>query len=147
MPILPEKYECAAIIGPANPHGRLLHQAYENQPRVRLISDVSNMQPHFSSAKIVITGAGSSVWECLYLGTPIITIVLAKNQQKIAAFLEERLLACNAGDVKSENFSKSIKSCIRTYFHKRYKFEHNAARGKKLIDGRGALRVLKLLGI
>ncbi|MFK7911586.1 MAG: UDP-2,4-diacetamido-2,4,6-trideoxy-beta-L-altropyranose hydrolase [Akkermansiaceae bacterium] len=143
LPLLPGSLDCTVIIGSANPHAGLLHKMYDDQPKVKLVENVVNMQPFFSSAQLVFTGAGSSVWECLHLGTPIITMVLAENQRAIAEHLEMLQLSYNAGYVKSEEFLKAISNHFRKFMSEPQKFAQNAVRGKSLIDGRGAFKILE----
>ena len=130
------------VIGPANPHAAEIIETFKDLGQVSLLKNVSDMPKLIRSAKLVITGAGSTVWECLALGTPFITMILADNQIAIAEHLSGQKFAPTSGDARDSGFIDRLGEQLDYFRNNPTAFTRNSRRGKELIDGRGVFRIL-----
>ena len=138
--------ELTVVVGGSNPHlaniERLVEEA--NCP-VRLLKDVSDMPALMVWADLVVAGAGiTSSWELCMMGSPAALCVLAPNQEKIAGELARLGAAVNlgyAGRIPAHKIGNVLCDLLRTPARR----EKMSARGRELVDGRGAERVLAFL--
>lgn len=131
------------IIGPANSHRDKLLKEFGAE--VTLLENVCNMASELASSSLVICGAGSTVWECLAVGTPLIPMILADNQRANHDFLVERNLAPSGGDARRPDFLPTLRSSyLRVSNHTESALE-SAEKGKLLLDGHGSNRIFEQL--
>jgi len=96
------------------------------------------------NSDIAVTAGGQTVLELLKLGIPTIAVVVADNQKlQIKGFLEKGAIFY-AGDWKNKNLMNEIVKSLKKLenFNIRKK---NSIVGKKLIDGKGANRIFKII--
>lgn len=134
--------ELAVLIGAANPHRASLERAAAACPHpVELVVDALDVPQWMTWADVAVAGAGGSSWELARVGTPQIAIVLADNQRPAGHALGERGLAVSLGwhaDLTAADLSEAIAGLLGDAGRR----AELARRGRGLIDGRGALRVL-----
>jgi UDP-2,4-diacetamido-2,4,6-trideoxy-beta-L-altropyranose hydrolase len=137
--------ELTVVVGGSSPHlaniERLVGEA--NCP-VRLLKDVSDMPALMVWADLVVAGAGTTSWELCMMGSPAALCVLAPNQEKIAGELARLGAAVNlgrAGRISAHKMGKVLCDLLPTPARR----EKMSARGRELVDGRGAERVLAFL--
>lgn len=115
---------------------------------VQLHYDVKNMKTLFEKVDLVITTAGTTMYELSLMGVPALSLVVADNQLLIAKSFEQLKLVPLLGDVRTESWdviSKIIATQIKNLsFVKRQQL---SARMKMLIDGKGCYRIMDKLGI
>ena len=124
----------------------LAHPAPKDVERVaraagfEAIRDAPSMAPHLAWADLVISGCGSGVLEAARLGRPLLGVVLADNQRRVAAaVVEERV-----GVVLGEHPGITVANILEGLGALRWNREARdsiAQRGPDLVDGHGALRV------
>jgi len=111
---------------------------------MRLITDAVNVPEWMTWADVVVAGAGTTFWEMCFLGLPGILLVLAENQEGVAAAAERMGIAWSLGkgakvsaSAIADKLAELLNSCeIRTS-------QSNA--GRSLVDGCGAERVVAFL--
>src|SRR6202035_2187121 len=102
------------------------------------------MAPLMRWADTAISGAGGTVWELAHLGLPAIVIALSQDQRAIARGLAENDVAVSLG--WHANLSEErIGDALRRLLADRERRQAMSERGRKLVDGRGAERVVKFL--
>lgn len=69
--------------------------------QVEVIQNCTNMPEVMSRADLAIAAAGSTCWELASLGVPIIALVTADNQIRVAQAIEELGLGWNLGPVQA----------------------------------------------
>jgi UDP-2,4-diacetamido-2,4,6-trideoxy-beta-L-altropyranose hydrolase len=114
------------------------------RPGFQLERSPVNMAPLMRWADIAISGAGSTCWELAYLGLPAIIIALSRDQQGIARGLAGNEVAVSLGwhaNLSEERISEALNSLLSDQGRRRAVSE----RGRKLVDGRGAERVVAFL--
>ena len=137
--------ELTVVVGGSNPHLTKIEQLIEeaNCP-IRLLKDVSNMPALMVWADLVIAGAGTTSWELCMMGSPAALCVLAPNQERIAGELARLCAAVNLGYVGKIDVSKTG-DVLCQLLKSQAKREKMSARGREIVDGRGAERVVAFL--
>lgn len=130
------------IIGPSNPDSGAIRKAMLHAlcPML-LVQNATNMGELMAWADIAVSGAGSTCWELAFMGVPSITVVLAENQEHVAAFLCEAGAVVNAGrstPIETTGFVTQLKGVIEDQEARRLMSEC----GLDLVDGNGTRRLL-----
>lgn len=103
-----------------------------------------NMAQVMRWADVAISAAGSTCCELMYMGLPAIVIPISKDQSGIAQGLAERGIVLNLGwhaDVSEEVLREALISLL----HDHRRRVEMSERGRELIDGQGARRVVTFL--
>jgi UDP-2,4-diacetamido-2,4,6-trideoxy-beta-L-altropyranose hydrolase len=134
--------EVIGVVGASNPHLDLLESAIkQSKIPIRLICNAGNMAELMAWADVAVSSSGTTVWELLFLGTPIQVSIVADNQRYIAERIEEYGAGKNLGwigNISTKSLAKAIALLLRN-FELRTKMSENA---KQLVDGLGAQRVV-----
>lgn len=137
--------EVAVVVGGANPHLNSLEQELKNLGRAfRLVHNSDNMPELMAWAEMAVSAAGTTVWELAYMRVPTLVLVLAENQIRISAALQEAGLARSLGwfaDVDENVVGRAFIDLA----HNPSLRAAMSRRGRKLVDGRGADRVVNAL--
>lgn len=134
--------EVTVLIGPSNPHVRVLSGiTKQSRVPVHLVEDARNVPELMTSADMAISGAGTTIWELLYLGTPTIALVLEDNQSYTGDQLLKRNL-CKVSNARRKVSVDILTKEIDSLAINRELRLSCSKRGRRLIDGQGALRVV-----
>ncbi len=140
---LPENVKLTLICGRFNPHLQKLQALQEKNSRVQIFVDVPDMWKHFAKADVVVSAAGSTMYELGSMGIPTVCCYYVENQRRIAEGFAQKIGICNAGDFSQEpqvvlaNLAEAVCDLVN---HKE-KRESIADRMKCVTDGRGASRI------
>lgn len=133
--------EVTVVAGASNPHYQELVSAAQGSPyTTRVVHNVDNMAELMAWADLAFSAAGSTCWELAFMGLPNLTLVLAGNQEPVAAGLDANGVAINLGWA-SEISSFEIARALRDLASASEKRAAVAQRGRELVDGDGARRV------
>ena len=134
--------EATVVVGGSNPHFESLERsASQSGKAIRLVRDAANMPQLMAWADVAISAAGSTCWEMCLLRLPAMVIDLAPNQLPIAQELARTHVAIHLGgtkDVTAEQIGVRLESLLQSS-------ELRTAmsnRGRELVDGKGAQRVV-----
>jgi UDP-2,4-diacetamido-2,4,6-trideoxy-beta-L-altropyranose hydrolase len=136
--------EARVVTGTGNPWQDELQSLAEQRTGFQLERSPANMAPLMRWADIAISAAGSTCWELAYLGLPAIVIALSRDQREIAGGLAQNHVAINLGwhaNLTEERISDALNGLLSDHDRRRAMSE----RGLKLMDGRGAERVVAFL--
>ena len=136
--------EAQILVGAASPHAARLKEALPPSGRLRLLTDAANMPELMAWADVAVSAGGSTCWELAYLGLPNVVLVLAENQRRVAEGLEARGVAVNLGHhaaVSDRELADALGALIGDPRRRQAMNE----RGRQIVDGRGAERVLSAL--
>ena len=138
-------FEARVVVGSGNPwQPELQSLADALSSKVQLVSSPENMAALMGWADVAISAAGSTCWELAYLGLPAIVIALSRDQQAIAKGAAECEIAISLG--WHANLSEAqISAALNQLLADREKRLAMSERGRKLVDGEGAARVVKFL--
>jgi UDP-2,4-diacetamido-2,4,6-trideoxy-beta-L-altropyranose hydrolase len=137
--------EGMVVVGAGNCHLEALQSlvAASGAP-VRLASNVSDMPERMAWADVALSGAGSTCWELAFLGLPALLLVLADNQREIAAELARKGVARSMG-WHAKATSAELEKAIIDLLHDAPTRRAMNAEGRRLIDGKGAARVIQAM--
>src|SRR5262249_25842482 len=135
--------EVVAVVGGGNPHLPSLRAAAG--PEVRLETNVPEMAARIAWADVCVAAGGSTNWELAFLGLPTLALVLAENQESLVQGLAERGVVRSLGwhdQVSVESLAAAAEALIADGPAR----AAMSAAGRRLVDGRGAHRVVEVLG-
>ncbi len=139
--------EVRVVAGPANPHLAALQGELVNLPFVcDLVSASADMPTLMNWADVAVSAAGSTCWELACLGVPFGTIVVAQNQEEVAKGLAAAGIAVNFGrarELTSEKLAADIASLMANRDQRCMMVE----KGRELVDGHGAARVVEAMAL
>ncbi|MCX7047508.1 MAG: UDP-2,4-diacetamido-2,4,6-trideoxy-beta-L-altropyranose hydrolase [Candidatus Sumerlaeota bacterium] len=137
--------EALVLAGAANPYYDQLRESCEQAShRFRLESNAGNMPELMAWADLAISGAGSTSWELAFMGLPSLLLILGKDQQGIAEGLAREGSALNLGwheDLRMDSLTHAAEDLI----HSPDKRRRMSERGRALVDGCGAERIVNLI--
>lgn len=133
------------VVGPANPRREaIVRRAAALGSAVRVVVDPPDIAELMRTAEMAVIAAGSTLWEVAALGLPAVCIVVADNQAPLAQNMSEAGAVENAGPLESLDTAK-LAETIRRLAADAAQRAQMAQRGRRLIDGRGAQRVVEHL--
>ncbi len=133
--------EVAVILGPVNPHREAVMEELAHFPFAHHIFDSPmKISEVMGWADLALSGAGSTCWELAYMGVPTITLILAPNQEGIAQSLDERKISLNLRAYRSMD-SRELAAKVEELMYDPERRARMSEKGRKLIDGQGAMRV------
>ncbi len=146
LPMRPEsRLEATIVVGGSNPHGdRLEEEVHRIGDVAHLLRNASNMPQLMAEADVAISGAGITCWEMCFLGLPAIIIDVAENQRPVAQKLSRLGVAIHAGSVQDVT-SETIAAKLKLLLDSTELRAEMSRRGRELVDGRGADRVVSAM--
>ena len=140
-----EDLEVKVVIGPSNPHTASLKEAVDHSPfAIHLLPTGKNMAELMACADVAVSAGGSTCWEMAFMGLPNVVLVLAENQQDIAAGLGTAGVAFNLGwytEASIAQVANTLGGLLRDGGSRR----QMSQRGRELVDGLGVERVAESL--
>lgn len=131
------------IVGPSHPSPADAELMARNAG-FEVVRDASSLAPHLAWADMVVTACGTSVLEVARFGRPLIGVVLADNQEGVAAAVEREGLGVIAGHHPGLDEGK-LAHDIGAMRADRAGRVQMAACGPRMVDGRGAARVARAM--
>ncbi|MBX7074966.1 MAG: UDP-2,4-diacetamido-2,4,6-trideoxy-beta-L-altropyranose hydrolase [Pirellulales bacterium] len=137
-----EALQVVVVAGPANPHRELLaQQASGSRHAVRVITSPDNLPELMRASRLAISAAGSTCWELAAIGTPMIVVSLAENQDANGCQLAMHGAAIQLGRCDAVQ-AQEIASAVRGLLSDPARLNAMSEKGRQLVDGRGADRVV-----
>ena len=136
-------WEALVVVGPANPrHHELAATVRRLGLPEHVIKQLPDMPEAMAWADVAIAAAGTTSWEMAFMGLPAAVSITADNQKAVAESLHAHGLAINLGPLQRWK-PERLKPLFRDAATRR----RMSKRGRSLIDGEGAARVvMRLLG-
>jgi UDP-2,4-diacetamido-2,4,6-trideoxy-beta-L-altropyranose hydrolase len=159
--ISPEiRLQVDVAVGPGNPHRAMLEQMQRQSahtielvtPRISwhatqeqaATTSAPAMSELMAQADVAISAAGSTCWELARMGLPALLIVIAANQEQIAQSLEAAGCAISLG--RSQDLTpERIATTLAALLADKARCQAMRLAGRRLVDGRGAARVVDTL--
>lgn len=137
--------ETTVLVGGSNPHLRTLEDLVRQQKLpMRLLIDASDISEWMTWADVAVAGAGTTFWEMCFLGLPSLLLVLASNQEGVAGTAGKMGIAYNLGNAR-ELSGSTIEEKLAALLESEKERTKQSGNGRKLVDGRGAGRVVAFL--
>jgi len=118
--------------------------AGELELEVNLRDHVSDMVTLMAGADFAISAGGSTCWELAFMGVPGLTIIRIENQHLIADELDSAGILVSLGE-EAEMDERKIAARITTLLAAPERRAEMSRKGKALVDGQGALRVIQAI--
>ena len=93
---------------------------------------------------LAVTASGTTIWELLWAGIPVVAIPIANNQEPIAAHLAG-IGAAVTLDPKTPNFETELLATVKEVTVNEELQASLSDRGRDLVDGQGAERVTQIM--
>ncbi len=135
--------ETTVLVGGSNPHLCSVEASLQEES-MRLMTDADNVAEWMAWADVAVAGAGTTFWEMCFLGLPSILLVLAENQQSVAAAADKMGIAWSVGS-GTEVTASVIAGKLTELFNSSDQRTSQSEKGRKVVDGRGAERVVAFL--
>jgi UDP-2,4-diacetamido-2,4,6-trideoxy-beta-L-altropyranose hydrolase len=132
------------LVGGSNPHATLLERLTLGENSIQVVRDTTDMPKQMSWADLAVAGAGSTCLEMCFMGLPALLIDLAENQTPIANELARRGTAYHLGSSKTVT-PELVEAETRRVLASVAERSAMSQRGRELVDGAGAERVVREL--
>ena len=137
--------EAVVVIGAGNPNASVLEKAAkQSRIPISLVRDAKNMPELMARADVAVSAGGSTAWELAYMGLPNLVLVLAENQRAIAEGLQAQGVGVNIGQ-PALVAEREIGNVLITLMHDTARRREMSERGRQLVDGCGAAKVVAIL--
>lgn len=118
-------------------------KAYVNN--VKIYRAVSDIKRFMKEADLVISAGGTTLYELCAVGTPAISYSMADNQlDNVRKFHEDGIIDY-AGDVRRDDVVGNIERYLQLYNSNQKLRREKSKKMQKLVDGKGAWRIAKIL--
>jgi UDP-2,4-diacetamido-2,4,6-trideoxy-beta-L-altropyranose hydrolase len=137
--------EAVIVVGGSNPNLEAIQEAATtNAPGSRLVVNASNMAELMAWADVAVAAGGTTFSEVAFMGLPAAIILLAENQVPGSnAF--EREGVCRLLGSHTQLDSDTITQTLRELIHDQKLRQQMSDKGRRLVDGAGAERILEAL--
>lgn len=131
------------VSGPYNTFADQLKRIYGKNEQVVIHENVTSMKALMQQADIVVSAAGSTVYEACALGVPLLIFHFADNQRMIDEILPVVLPVKSAGDYRKAPIpvSRRAAQLLQEYINDKKLRERLYEEERNLVDGLGARRV------
>lgn len=136
--------EVIAVIGGGSQSYETLKQSVKKHPGFSIRKNVENMPELMAWADVAISAGGSTCWELAFTGLPNCIITLSADQELIASELSKQGVSIALGRL-DEITDLSIIHTISELIYSPDKRITMSQKGKRIIDGNGAHRVISTL--
>ena len=145
--MLAEDVEIDIICGRFNPHLDTLREMAGQEQRIRILVDVQDMWNKMAEADLVVSAAGSTMYELSAMGVPTVCCYYVENQRRIAEGFAEKVQMVNAGDFSADSAAVLDRLCEEVCRLAENVEARRALsrRMKQVADGRGAERIAQEL--
>lgn len=135
------RLDVRVVAGPANPHRPALERALRGAAfQGQLLPEVREMPALMTWADLAVAAGGTTCWEMLCLGVPLVLLILADNQVRNVAALEAAGVACSLGWWHTAT-PAAMAAAIAALRGDSARRQAMGERGRALVDGAGAARV------
>jgi UDP-2,4-diacetamido-2,4,6-trideoxy-beta-L-altropyranose hydrolase len=140
-----ERIDVTVVVGGANPN-RVELEAEIARARyaATLAVDVSDMPRRMAEADVVISAAGTSIWELCYMGVPSLVMAVADNQIGLARGAAAAGAVVSLGDARRLDVA-SVASVVGELIGDKARRVSLSEHAVTLVDGKGSQRVVDAL--
>ncbi len=140
-----EKVEITAVVGPAfSPDPRLAEIENGAAPNVRVVSGISDLSRLMARSHVVITALGITIYEAAYLGIPLIVLGNYRSDARDMEAINRSGFGLALGyheDVTETAIAQGLQRLVTD----RKLYETMSRKGRALVDGLGAQRIVQLI--
>ncbi len=122
-----------------------LIKKYKSFPSVRIKKNINNIKQYMEESDVVISAGGTTLYELAAVGVPTISYILADNQIDSANWWDKQGIISCAGNLRKDNVAENAIRLLETDYRTSEQRQMRSDRMKKLIDGKGAERIIQTL--
>lgn len=130
------------LVADSNPNRKEIEDICSSMPNVTYCRQAYDIAALMAQTDLAIGAGGSNTWERCCLGLVSIILILAENQRILVEKLEEDGIILNAGWYHDATASK-IASMVDGIVADINRFTEMRRKAMKIVDGKGASRVVK----
>jgi UDP-2,4-diacetamido-2,4,6-trideoxy-beta-L-altropyranose hydrolase len=136
--------EVTVLAGSSNTNLKSLQNISSNSfSKLTIIPNSKNVSDLMSNSDLIVTAAGTTLWECFCLGVPSIAVKTASNQQSnIDVCLKDNL--SKVCDI-NKNFEVAFTDAFMELLLKSEIRKELSSNAFDAVDGKGAMRVVRLI--
>jgi UDP-2,4-diacetamido-2,4,6-trideoxy-beta-L-altropyranose hydrolase len=139
------KLQVTALVGPDNPHLRMLEKHASGSPHgVGIVVDPPAIAPLMLGTDLAVSGGGTTLGELAHMGVPTLAVIVAENQRMAVAAWERDGIVRTLGEgsrLEADAVSRGIFGLASDGKAR----ERMSEKGRTLVDGRGAERIINNL--
>lgn len=138
-----QKMHLHVVSGPFNQYADALRDRYGHAAQITIHEQVKNLRSLLLESDVVISAAGSTIYEVSSLGVPMIVFYYAENQRQGAEALAAGTEIVNAGcfakegSAVADRIGEAVRRCIDDSAYR----ERLCQQERALVDGSGAHRI------
>lgn len=118
---------------------------YRQYKNIHFYKGVNNIEDYMMKADMAVSAGGTTLYELCACGTPTVSYSFADNQlDNVKRFQKDNLINY-AGDVRYDNAIENIVNFLDSYIKDMSLRMQQSQRMQALVDGKGALRIAKIL--
>jgi len=130
------------VVGAASSsYDRIKQSARKCRHQTAILNNVKDMRELMLGADLAVSAAGSTCWELLLNGVPLMVLVLADNQVAVAREMDSRGVAKNLGWYSGWS-EDAFLSAFDLLLHDYRGRQRMSSEGRALVDGKGGDRVV-----
>lgn len=133
------------ICGIYNERYETLCERYKREENIFVYKGVSDIERYMKEADVAISAGGTTLYELCACGTPTISYSFADNQlNNVKKFHEDGLIPY-VGDVRYTDIIPGMRECLKELNLNPMLRQKQSQRMQMLVDGKGAMRIARLL--
>lgn len=137
--------EFTFISGAYNTNLDYLQRVAKNIDNVQVICNVKNVSKYMRECDLVFSAGGTTTYELCAIGVPTILFSIAENQMSESEYMGEKQIVKYIGNYVDKNFWEILEEeFIRILKDKEIR-NKMSANMKKIIDGKGSIRIAKCI--
>lgn len=140
------EFNIEVVIGPHFRHIDVLNKiAGKMDGSLNIFNNVPSLLTMMAKSDIVICGGGVTLYEAAAIGIPAITIANEPHEISVVEWFASNGFSLNAG-FHREAFEPGVARGLVELLQDENSLSARSEKGKSLVDGKGLMRILKLLG-
>lgn len=137
--------EVNIIAGPTNPNMEMIEKELSATPPIfHLRSAPEDMPALMAWADVVVSAAGSTIWELAFMGLPGVLLVVAENQRGAAKKLQEKEVF-SVLEFEPQWAPQDLAQLLAPLVQRKHLRQRMSQNARLLVDGWGASRVVQAM--
>lgn len=115
----------------------------QENPEVTILPSVDNLEDYMKDVDLIVSAAGTTLYELSAVGTPAISFIYADNQRGNATSFDQDGIIPYAGDVRVDDVASRVQEILASDFMAAENRQKISKAMQELVDGNGAIRLAK----
>jgi len=141
---LPKKVSATFVLGPSYNDSEKIINIIKIKENINVVKNPARFIDLLSDKDIVISAAGRTLYECAYLGRPVIIVPSIEHEYKTACEFSRLTGNTNVG-LWDKNTPAQLNKAIEQYCDNYILRKKLFSNGREIVDGNGLARVDKII--